>query len=61
MPVVAQWLAEILPMTHFMRIVRGVMLRDATFWGLAADLAFLAITFVVAMVASIRRFHQRLD
>ena len=29
MPVAAQWIAEALPATHFMRLVRGVVLRDA--------------------------------
>ena len=29
MPVAAQWIAEVLPLTHFMRLVRGIMLRGA--------------------------------
>jgi ABC-2 type transport system permease protein len=35
MPVWAQWIGEVLPATHFMRIVRGLMLKGA---GLAASL-----------------------
>ncbi len=61
MPVPAQWLAEILPMTHFMRIVRGVVLRDASFAGLSLDIGFLFAFFVVTMVLAVRRFHQRLE
>src|SRR3546814_3323546 len=29
MPRVVQWLAEVLPLTHFMRLIRGIMLRGA--------------------------------
>ncbi|QSA19885.1 ABC transporter permease, partial [Vibrio furnissii] len=29
MPVVAQWIAEVLPATHFMRLIRGIVLRGA--------------------------------
>lgn len=61
MPVAAQWLAEVLPMTHFMRIVRGIVLRGADYQGLVADLSFLAAFFVITMTISVRRFRQRLD
>lgn len=61
MPLVAQRLAEILPMTHFLRVIRGIILRDASFMGLHEELLFLAIFFVVAMTAAILRFRQRLD
>ena len=61
MPDVVQWGAEILPMTHFLRLVRGVMLRGASLWelwqGVAALLAFTA----VAMSVAILRFRKRLD
>ena len=30
MPRAAQWIAEVLPLTHFVRIIRGIMLRGAT-------------------------------
>ena len=29
MPRVVQWIAEVLPLTHFLRLIRGVMLRGA--------------------------------
>ena len=31
MPRWAQWIGEALPLTHFIRIVRGIMLKGATF------------------------------
>jgi ABC-2 type transport system permease protein len=48
-------------MTHFMRIVRGIILRDASFAGLAADLLYLAGFFVVTLTIAIFRFRKRLD
>ncbi|MGH8031664.1 MAG: ABC transporter permease [Luteimonas sp.] len=61
MPRVVQWLAEVLPLTHFMRLIRGVMLRGASLFELWPDvLALLAFT-VVMMTLAILRFHKRLD
>ncbi len=61
MPVVAQWIAEVLPLTHFMRLIRGVMLRGASLFELWPDvLALLAFT-VVMMALAISRFRKRLD
>ena len=61
MPVVAQWIAEVLPLTHFMRLIRGVMLRGANLFELWPDvLALLAFT-VVMMTLAISRFRKRLD
>ena len=61
MPVVIQWLAELLPLTHFLRLIRGVMLRGANLLELWPDvLALLAFT-VVMMALAINRFRKRLD
>ena len=61
MPVVIQWLAELLPLTHFLRLIRGVMLRGASLFELWPDvLALLAFT-VVMMALAISRFRKRLD
>jgi ABC-2 type transport system permease protein len=61
MPRVVQWLAELLPLTHFLRLIRGVMLRGASLWELWPDvLALLAFTAVM-MTLAILRFTKRLD
>ena len=61
MPTIIQWLAEVLPLTHFLRIIRGVMLRGAHLFELWPDvLALLAFT-VVMMTLAILRFRKRLD
>jgi ABC-2 type transport system permease protein len=61
MPVPVQWLAEALPLTHFLRLIRGVMLRGAPLAQLWPDvLALLGFTAVM-MTAAITRFRKRLD
>lgn len=61
MPKLAQWVAEVLPMTHFLRLVRGVMLRGASLWELWPSVAALAAFTAVMMTAAILRFRKRLD
>jgi ABC-2 type transport system permease protein len=61
MPDIAQWIAEILPMTHFMRLIRGVVLRGADLSDLAHEMAILGIFIVLAMSFAILRFSKRLD
>ncbi|WP_255428784.1 ABC transporter permease [Saccharophagus sp. K07] len=61
MPRGAQWLAECLPATHFMRAVRGVVLRAAEVRDLVEDLLWLASFSVVGLIVASWRFHKRLD
>lgn len=61
MPRPVQWLAEVLPLTHFLRLIRGVMLRGASMWELWPDLLALLAFIAVMMSAAILRFHKRLD
>ena len=61
MPKAAQWLAEILPMTHFMRLIRGVVLRGADLQDLSGELAILGVFILLAMTFAVRRFTKRLD
>jgi ABC-2 type transport system permease protein len=61
MPLAAQWIAEALPLTHFVRLIRGVMLRGANLFELWPDvLALLGFT-IVMMTLAISRFSKRLD
>ncbi len=61
MPKAAQWLAEILPLTHFLRLIRGIMLRGANILELWPDLVALLGFVVVMMTLAILRFRKRLD
>jgi ABC-2 type transport system permease protein len=61
MPHWAQMLGEVLPLTHFLRIVRGVMLKNADFFSLRMELAaIVAFTLVVGVIA-ISRYKRTLD
>ncbi len=61
MPKAAQYLAELFPLTHFLRIVRGIVLRDATLSMLTMELWPLAVFFVVVILLASKRFQKRLD
>jgi ABC-2 type transport system permease protein len=61
MPRPAQWLAEIFPMTHFIRLIRGIMLRAATLHELWPELAALGAFCVVVLAIAIARTRKRLD
>ena len=61
MPVVAQYIGEVLPITHFIRLTRGIMLREASLGDLPFELLYLAVFSVVAMTAAALRFSKRLD
>jgi ABC-2 type transport system permease protein len=61
MPRPAQWIAEILPMTHFMRLIRGVVLRGASLAELSSELFILLGFIAVAMTVAVKRFQKRLD
>jgi ABC-2 type transport system permease protein len=61
MPGWAQAIGEILPLTHYLRIVRGIMLKGATFMDLQADVLALAAFTLFAMGVAVARFRQTLD
>jgi ABC-2 type transport system permease protein len=61
MPPVAQAIGEILPNTHFIRLTRGIMLRDAALTELKSDLYYLIGFALVAMLLATLRFTKRLD
>jgi ABC-2 type transport system permease protein len=61
MPVWAQWISETLPLTHYLRMVRGILLKGADAGDLARDIAALGVIMLVAMFIAVRRFRQTLD
>jgi ABC-2 type transport system permease protein len=61
MPVVAQWIAQVLPLTHFNVIIRGVMLRGASLPEVWPQLAKLAVFLTVMLAIAVARFKKRLD
>ena len=61
MPKAAQWIAEVLPLTHFIRLIRGVVLRGANLFELWPDVLALLVFTVTMMSLAILRFRKRLD
>jgi len=61
MPVPAQYIAEALPLTHFVRLIRGIVLRGAHLWELYGELQALAVFFAVTLALAVLRFKKRLD
>ncbi|MDD8024376.1 MAG: ABC transporter permease [Paracoccaceae bacterium] len=61
MPQWAQYIGEILPLTHFLRLIRAVMLKGADVQAVAQPLAALAGFVVVFAVIALSRFRQTLD
>jgi ABC-2 type transport system permease protein len=61
MPVWAQWISEFLPLTHYVRIVRAIMLKGSTLVDLQVDAWALAGLMLVAIVIAVTRFRRTLD
>jgi len=61
MPRIVQYIGEILPNTHFIRLTRGIMLRDAGLGEMYQELLALGVFTLLAMVGSVLRFTKRLD
>lgn len=60
MPEPAQYIAEVLPATHFMRAIRAVMLRDASLEDVAEDSLWLLGFMLIALIVASLRFKKRL-
>jgi ABC-2 type transport system permease protein len=61
MPAAAQWLAQLLPLTHFIDLIRGIVLRGAVLSELQPPI-YKLLVFIAAMLAIVRlRFRKRLD
>jgi ABC-2 type transport system permease protein len=61
MPAIAQGIAQVLPLTHFNEIIRGIVLRGAALADMRPELAKLAIFLVVMLSLAMARFRKRLD
>ena len=60
MPKAAQWLSQALPLTHFLRIVRGIALKGSSFDDLRPEVIWLAALLFVLVALSTARFRKKL-
>jgi ABC-2 type transport system permease protein len=61
MPDWAQDLGEVLPLTHFLRVVRGILLKGNGLAEVAPDLWPIALFVVIMLAVGIKRYRQTLD
>jgi ABC-2 type transport system permease protein len=61
MPVWAQYVGECLPLTHYIRIVRAIMLKGSTLANLQYDALALIALMLLAMTIAVTRFRRTLD
>ena len=61
MPRWAQWIGEFLPLTHFLRIVRAVMLKGADWPAVVQEMTALAAFIAVFAGMALLRFRRTLD
>ncbi len=61
MPLWARVIGECLPLTHFLRIARGIMLKGAGVSDLAQEALALAGLMLIAMMIAVTRFRKTLD
>jgi ABC-2 type transport system permease protein len=60
MPAFARWIGEVLPLTHFLRIVRGIVVKGAPIESLWAEVAAIVAFLLAAMLLATARFTKRL-
>ena len=60
MPVIMQAVGFLVPATHFMEIIRGIVLRGATFMDLLPEVTTLAVMGLLLLVLSAVQFHKKL-
>jgi ABC-2 type transport system permease protein len=61
MPGWAQTVGEALPLTHFLRIVRGILLKGNGLAEIAGEVLALFAFLVVAGAVALMRYRQTLD
>ncbi len=61
MPEAAQYIAETLPATHFIRLIRGVVLRDVAVVDMTFDMVWLIAFTVAGLMVAALRFKKTLD
>jgi len=61
MPVWAQWIGSCLPNTHFLRIIRGILLKGNGVTEIAPEIWPLVLFVTIAMTVGVKRYRQTLD
>ena len=60
MPAPARWIGEGLPLTHFVRIARGILVKGAAIGSLLDEVVATLAIFVGALALAVATFRKRL-
>src|ERR671924_162281 len=58
MPEVAQWIGAALPLTYFLTVMRGILLKEVTLSDLWPEALVLTAFAVILVAMSVRKFHK---
>ena len=61
MPAWAQWIGEVLPLTHFLRIIRALMLKGADLRDIGWETGVLTLFILAYAAIALLRFRRTLD
>jgi ABC-2 type transport system permease protein len=61
MPLWAQYVGEALPLTHFLRVIRSIMLKGSNLSDLRYDAIAMFVLMLIAMAIAVTRFRRTLD
>jgi ABC-2 type transport system permease protein len=61
MPEVAQWIGAALPLTYFLTVMRGILLKDVTLIDLWPEALVLTFFAVILVGMSVRKFHKTVE
>jgi len=61
MPKVIYWASQLIPLTYFIRILRGIIIRGAGFYDLWHEAAILAVIGLTVLITSALRFRKTLS
>ncbi len=61
MPAVAQWLGAVFPITYYLRVLRGILLKGAGIDAMWRDTLALAAFAIVLIAFSVRRFQKNIE
>ncbi|MFT3741356.1 MAG: ABC transporter permease [Gammaproteobacteria bacterium] len=61
MPHWAQYLGQVLPLTHFLRIVRGIMLKGNHLWQVWPEIWPILLFMTIVLFIGLKRYRRTLD
>ena len=61
MPKVIYWIGNVIPLTYFLNILRGIILKGVTFSAIWEDVLWVCVIGSFLLFMAVTRYHKRLD